>query len=258
MWLRQLFARRFGSSACELQQVLPVESAAASKYLSTRFVYNLSCGPSVNFASSFITTAIQSHIVSFKLWIFYRVHTSALSNYSSSTKKARKVSILHIKHDYHVPKRCFHRGNLRLCPGYSHCNFPLHKGQFECLTPPSHTLVLISWQHGFSRSSGWLFLIIFCLARLIGPAMNLAEIKYPEEAALYEGSAILNNIGFSPLTLAALGLLSRLLDSINKSHNTIIKPNMLRIIELVVVVGLILGIVGGVETTFCSNQEIAL
>jgi hypothetical protein len=77
--------------------------------------------------------------------------------------------------------------------------------------------------------------------------MNLAEIKYPETAALYEGSAILNNIGFSPLTLAALGLLSRLLDSINKSHNTVIKPNMLRIIELVVLVGLILGIVGGVN-----------
>jgi hypothetical protein len=77
--------------------------------------------------------------------------------------------------------------------------------------------------------------------------MNLAEIKYPETAALYEGSAILNNIGFSPLTLAALGLLSRLLDSINKSHNTIIKPNILRMIELVVVVGLILGIVGGVN-----------
>lgn len=77
--------------------------------------------------------------------------------------------------------------------------------------------------------------------------MQLAEISNPREQALYEGSAILNNVGFSPLTLAALGLLSRLLDSINKTHHTFVQPRMLRIIELLVLVGLILGIVGGVD-----------
>lgn len=113
--------------------------------------------------------------------------------------------------------------------------------------PALFIAIFLCIRHGFARSSGWFFLIIFCLARLIGPAMQLAEISSPTDIALYEGSAILNNVGFSPLTLAALGLLSRLLDSINKSHHTIIKPSMLRIIELVVVVGLILGIVGGVD-----------
>jgi hypothetical protein len=86
--------------------------------------------------------------------------------------------------------------------------------------------------------------------------MQLAEIKYPADAALYEGSAILNNVGFSPLTLAALGLLSRLLDSINKTHNTLVKPNMLRIIELLVVVGLILGIVGGVDAASAYEKTL--
>jgi hypothetical protein len=101
-----------------------------------------------------------------------------------------------------------------------------------------------------------MFLIVFCLARIIGPAMQLAEIKSPQDAALYEGSAILNNVGFSPLTLAALGLLSRLLDSINKSHNTLVKPNMLRIIELLVLVGLILGIVGGVDAASAYEKTL--
>jgi hypothetical protein len=113
--------------------------------------------------------------------------------------------------------------------------------------PSLAVAIFLSVRHGFARSSGWMFIIVFCIARLIGPAMQLAEISNPREQALYEGSAILNNVGFSPLTLAALGLLSRLLDSINKTHHTFVQPRMLRIIELLVLVGLILGIVGGVD-----------
>ncbi len=214
------------------------------KYLSTRFVYNVSCCPSVISSLHYNSNPISHcHICALNISLFSFKYI--VFNYSSTTRQPPKFSIL--QHDYLVSKRCLHRRNLRVCPRYCHRNFPRHKGQFEFSTRPSHTFVLTPWQHGFSRSAGWFFLIIFCLARLIGPALNLAEIKYPETAALYEGSAILNNIGFSLLTLAALGLLSRLLDSINKSHNTVIKPNMLRIIELVVVVGLILGIVGGVN-----------
>jgi uncharacterized membrane protein len=77
--------------------------------------------------------------------------------------------------------------------------------------------------------------------------MQLATINSPTNASLYEGSAILNNIGLSPLTLAALGLLSRLLDSINKSTHTFVRQYWLRVIELIVLVGLVLGIVGGVN-----------
>jgi hypothetical protein len=107
--------------------------------------------------------------------------------------------------------------------------------------------ILLCVRHGFARSSGWYFLIIFALARIIGPAMQLATISNPTDLSLYEGSAILNNVGFSPLMLAALGLLSRLLDSINKSHNTFVKPKMLKLIETLVLVGLILGIIGGIH-----------
>jgi len=90
-------------------------------------------------------------------------------------------------------------------------------------------------------------MIVLSLARIIGAAMELATISSPTSVALYTGSAILTNVGFSPLVLATLGLLSRLIDSIHKSHKTIIDTRMLRVIELVILIGLILGIVGGVD-----------
>jgi hypothetical protein len=107
----------------------------------------------------------------------------------------------------------------------------------------------LAFRHGFGRSSGWFFLIIFCLARIIGPAMQIATSSNPTETALYTGSSILQSIGLSPLELAAIGLLSRLLESINRSHHTLINTHMIKLIELVITIGLILGIVGGINAS---------
>ncbi len=109
--------------------------------------------------------------------------------------------------------------------------------------------IFLAIRHGFGKSSGWVYLIVFCLARLIGPAMELATINDPTNTDLYTGYAILNNVGLSPLLLAALGFLSRLLDNIHKSHTTMLSPRILRIVQLVIVVGLILGIVGGINAS---------
>ena len=79
--------------------------------------------------------------------------------------------------------------------------------------------------------------------------MQLATISKPDDAALYTGSAILQIIGLSPLELAALGLISRCLDSIHKSVNTFLDTRILKLVELVIVVGLILGIVGGIDAS---------
>jgi hypothetical protein len=109
--------------------------------------------------------------------------------------------------------------------------------------------ILLSIRHGFRRNAGWMFLIVFCLARIIGSSMQLATISQPKNTSLYTGSAILQNVGFSPLELASLGLLSRALESINKSHHTLINTSMLKFVELIILVGLILGIVGGVNAS---------
>jgi hypothetical protein len=107
--------------------------------------------------------------------------------------------------------------------------------------------IYLSIHHGFSRSAGWYFLVIFTLARVLGACLQLATISSPTNINLYIGYGILSNIGLSPLMLAALGLLSRLVDNINRTHRTFISHRMFKLVELVIIVGLILGIVGGVE-----------
>ncbi len=122
-------------------------------------------------------------------------------------------------------------------------------GEIAVYVPCLAVAVFLSIRHGFGRSSGWLFIIIFCLARIIGPCMELATISSPTNINLYTGSAILKNIGLSPLQLAAIGLLSRLLDNINRSTHTLINTRLLKLVETIVMVGLILGIVGGIDAS---------
>jgi hypothetical protein len=122
-------------------------------------------------------------------------------------------------------------------------------GEIGIYCPALLIAIYLSVRHGFGRSAGWFFLIIFCLARIIGAAMQLATISSPTNISLYTGYAILQNIGLSPLMLATLGLQSRLLDNINRTHRTIINTQFLKLIELVITVGLILGIVGGVNAS---------
>ena len=111
------------------------------------------------------------------------------------------------------------------------------------------TALFLSARHGFSKSAGWYFLVVFCLARIIGPAMQIATSGYPTSTALYTGYTILQSVGLSPLLLATLGFLSRLLDSINRSHTALISTRVLKFIELVLLVALILGIVGGINAS---------
>jgi len=120
-------------------------------------------------------------------------------------------------------------------------------GQIVVYTWALAVAIFLAARHGFRRNAGWMYLIIFCLARIIGPAMELATINDPTNTDLYTGYAILNNVALSPLMLAAMGLLGRLLEDIRETHDTKLHPMILRVVQLVILVGLILGIVGGVD-----------
>ncbi|KAH7342720.1 hypothetical protein BKA65DRAFT_478593 [Rhexocercosporidium sp. MPI-PUGE-AT-0058] len=122
-------------------------------------------------------------------------------------------------------------------------------GELVVYTLAIAVAIFLVLRHGFRKSAGWIFLVLFCLARIIGPAMQLATISNPTSTSLYTGYAILNNVGLSPLMLAGLGLLGRLLDSIHITHDTKIHPTILKIVHLVILVGLILGIVGGINAS---------
>jgi hypothetical protein len=117
-----------------------------------------------------------------------------------------------------------------------------------CVYVPSFFVgIYLATRQGFGRNSGWLYLILFCLARTIGPALQLAAISWPKNAKLYEGYAILNSVAISPLELVILGTLSRLVDNIHKTYNTFLRTWVLQFIQVLVIVGLILGIIGGVD-----------
>lgn len=89
-------------------------------------------------------------------------------------------------------------------------------------------------------------MIIFSLARVLGGSLQIATVTYPTNFSLYAGAAALLTIGLSPLLMCALGLLSRVVSNINETRRTFINPGMLKVVELVTLVGLALGIAGGV------------
>jgi hypothetical protein len=64
---------------------------------------------------------------------------------------------------------------------------------------------------------------------------------------------ILDSVGLSPLLLATLGLLSRYVDFVNAKSASKFTTRHFRLIQLVLLVGMILAIVGGTNTTVSAN-----
>ena len=74
--------------------------------------------------------------------------------------------------------------------------------------------ILLTIRHGFSRSSGWRFMIIFTLARILCACFELATIDQPRKVSLYVGYAVLIGIAVSPLELVAFGYVPSLQNSV--------------------------------------------
>lgn len=122
-------------------------------------------------------------------------------------------------------------------------------GEIVVYIPVLAIAVILAIRHGFGRNSGWIFLVIFSLARIIGPSFQLATIHDPTNTDLYTGAAILQSVGLSPLILAALGLLSRVVTSISKVQRTFPGTKHLKAVQFIVTVGLLLGIMGGIDAS---------
>jgi hypothetical protein len=68
---------------------------------------------------------------------------------------------------------------------------------------------VVAFRHGLSRNSGWIFLSIFSVIRIIYAAATLSTINNPTQTAITIAE-ITAFLGLSPLLLASLGLISRL------------------------------------------------
>lgn len=122
--------------------------------------------------------------------------------------------------------------------------------QLVFFLPALAIAVILAYRHGIRRSSGWVYLVILALMRIIGASMQLATISSPDNTSIATGSQILQNIGLSPLILVLLGLITRIYIGIPENKRpTIPNGQVLRLLQLLVVIGLILSIVGGINTS---------
>lgn len=68
--------------------------------------------------------------------------------------------------------------------------------------------VVVSYRHGLSRGSGWIFLTILSTIRVIGCSAQIATVTATSGTA-ETIATIAGFLGLSPLLLATLGILSR-------------------------------------------------
>jgi hypothetical protein len=107
--------------------------------------------------------------------------------------------------------------------------------------------ILLCIRHGFGRSSGWVSLVLLGLIRLLGAALELATISNPTNISIYVAAATLQAIAIAPLVIVMLGLIDRVVGGISHNSSALVTPKNLRFIQLLVMVGLILCIVGGTD-----------
>ncbi|KAI9758854.1 MAG: hypothetical protein M1835_000510 [Candelina submexicana] len=102
--------------------------------------------------------------------------------------------------------------------------------------------VWIATRHGFGRSSGWLFLIILALIRIVGSSMELASDQSHNQS-LTIGAAVLSNIGLNALILALLAILKRVNESMSEFHG--LEPRIFDLFHLPLLAGVVLVAYGG-------------
>ncbi|OAA58044.1 hypothetical protein SPI_06929 [Niveomyces insectorum RCEF 264] len=108
---------------------------------------------------------------------------------------------------------------------------------------------ILCWRHGFGRSAGWFYLIVLSLIRILGGCLQLATISSPANVNLLVGAQTLQSIGLSPLILVLLGFVSRIYSALpSNAQPALPNTRVLRLLQILVMVGLILTIVGGVNT----------
>lgn len=111
--------------------------------------------------------------------------------------------------------------------------------------------IFLCIKHGFTKNAGFRSLVLLSLARIIGASFRLATISSPDNIDLYIGWMTLNGIGLAPLIGLAIGLLSRVFESIQqRKGSVIIRPQYQRFFELLLLLAIILLIVGGTQSNF--------
>ena len=114
--------------------------------------------------------------------------------------------------------------------------------------------IYVCVKHGFMKGSGWIFLSVFCILRIVGSSAQLASIS-SHSTTPYTIAAVCDAIGLSPLLLASLGLLSRAYYSMLNSplKGILFSMTILRIPQIITTVAGILCIVGATSAASIAS-----
>ena len=107
-------------------------------------------------------------------------------------------------------------------------------------------LLCAAWiikKQGLGRQSGWIYLAILAVVRIVGASTGIATNSHPSQGLL-ETSEITYSVGLSPLLLAWLGIIKRVNEGM-RVHS--FPPKLINIVHLPILVGLILAIIGGTK-----------
>ncbi|KAG6068040.1 hypothetical protein E4U32_001990 [Claviceps aff. humidiphila group G2b] len=110
--------------------------------------------------------------------------------------------------------------------------------------------IILCLKHGFYKSAGWPFLALLALWRIVSFGIRLALVNDPTNTSLWAAWLILNSVGLGPLILLLLSLLLRVFESINRQGFVVLKPLYQRLIQILVLVAVICGIVGGTNSSY--------
>ncbi|KAF4620231.1 hypothetical protein G7Y89_g14590 [Cudoniella acicularis] len=148
-------------------------------------------------------------------------------------------------------------------------------------TPISLLTTITIFHHGFKRQSGWIYLFIFCLVRIIGAAFKISSASHPTSTTDAEWAAILQSVGLSPLLLASLGLLKRVTDFVSSRVRSEPEPGthiaakggligkliskrataasrrsrIIQLSQIPIVLGLIFCVIGGTDATSTNPSD---
>ncbi|KAK2612068.1 hypothetical protein QQS21_001917 [Conoideocrella luteorostrata] len=109
--------------------------------------------------------------------------------------------------------------------------------------------IILCVKHGFTKATGWRYLVVLSLARIIGSGLRLGTISEPDNYALYSGWQTTNGLGLGPLILILFGLLNRLFLSMSNCGQIILKPLHQQLIEILMLLAIVLVIVGGIKSS---------
>ncbi|UKZ55809.1 hypothetical protein TrVGV298_009633 [Trichoderma virens] len=97
------------------------------------------------------------------------------------------------------------------------------------------------------HTTGWIDIFLFSAIRIVGSAIQVEAKNHPGTTKLYTVASIMNSIGLAPLQAGSLGFLNRLSENIGGKTQSQAQKYMFRIIQMLIITGLILGVVGGIK-----------